>query len=74
MTSVVAVFHYQGTVGIEQAQNLGASYTHLGVRRIQVNEREHSIAVEYDATRMDVPGVAALLRRLRIPLTDQMHR
>ena len=68
MTTVVAVFKYQGTLGAKQAQNLGESYTHLGVRKIVVNEHEHTIAVEYDATRMDQNGVAALLRRMGVPL------
>ena len=68
MTTVIAVFKYQGTLGVKQAQNLSESYTHLGVRKIVVNEQEHTIAVEYDATRMDQNGVAALLRRLGVPL------
>ena len=68
MTTVVAVFKYQGTLGVKQAQNLGESYTHLGVRKIVVNEHELTIAVEYDATRMDQNGVAALLRRMGVPL------
>ena len=68
MTAVVARFQFQGTLSLRQAQNLGASYTHLGVRKIQVNESEETIAVEYDATRMDLAGVAALLRRLGVPI------
>ena len=70
MTSVVAVFKFQGKLGLRQAQNLGESFTQLGVRKIQVNEDEGTIAVEYDATRMDQPGVAALLRRLSIPVAE----
>ncbi|OFV99505.1 MAG: hypothetical protein A3H28_08675 [Acidobacteria bacterium RIFCSPLOWO2_02_FULL_61_28] len=68
MTTVVAVFKYQGTLGAQQAQNLGESTTRLGVRKIAVNAQERTIAVEYDATRMDHNGVAALLRRLGVPL------
>jgi hypothetical protein len=70
MTAVVAHFRFQGRLGLRQGQNLSASYTHLGIRRIQVDENEGSIAVEYDATRMDRAGVAALLRRLGIPVTE----
>jgi hypothetical protein len=47
---------------------LGESYTNLGVRHIAVDEAQQTIAVEYDATRMDRNGVAALLRRLGVPL------
>jgi hypothetical protein len=68
MTAVVAAFPYQGKLGMTQAQSLGLSYTHLGVRKIEVHEQEKMIRVEYDATRMDQHGVAALLRRLRIPI------
>ena len=68
MTLVVAVFPYQRTLGMKQAQKLGESYTHLGVRKIVVKEPERTIAVEYDATRMDQNGVVALLRRLGVPL------
>ena len=72
MTAVVTVFQFQGTLGLRQAQNLGESHTHLGVRKIQVNENEGTVAVEYDATRMDEASVAALLRRLGIPITKSM--
>jgi len=68
MTTVVAVFKYQGTLGAKQAQNLGESHTRLGIRKIVVNAQERTIAVEYDATRMDQNGVAALLRWLGVPL------
>jgi hypothetical protein len=68
MTSVVARFEYQGALSGKVAQKLGESYTHLGVRKISVNEAERIIAIEYDATRMDQNGVAALLRRLGVAL------
>ncbi|MGH9784070.1 MAG: hypothetical protein ACRD88_07775 [Terriglobia bacterium] len=68
MTTVVATFQYQRPLGGKEARKLGESYTHLGVRRIVVNEAGRTIAVEYDATRMDQNGVAALLRRWGVPL------
>ena len=70
MTAVTVVFKYQGTLGVRQAQKLGASYTHLGIRKIAVNEKEEALTVEYDATRMDANGVAALMRRLGVPLVE----
>ena len=70
MTSVVARFQYQGALSIKVAQRLGESYTHLGVRKIALNEAERTIAIEYDATRMDWNGVAALLRRLGVPVAE----
>ena len=70
MTAVVANFRCQGRLGLRQAESLGASYTHLGIRKIQVNEGDSTISVEYDATRMDQLGVAALLRRIGIPIAE----
>ena len=70
MTTVVATFQYQRPLGVKEAQKLGESYTHLGVRKIVVNEAERTISVEYDATRMDQNGVAALLRRWGVPLGE----
>ena len=71
MTSVVARFHYQGALGVKVAQRLGESYTHLGVRKIVVTEAESTIAIEYDATRMDQNGVTALLRRLGVAVASE---
>ena len=70
MTTVVAVFKYQGTLGTAHAQKLGESYIHLGVRRISVSAHEQNIAIEYDATRMDRNGVAALLRQLGVAIVE----
>jgi len=71
VTTVVAVFKYQGALGTQQALNLGGSYTNLGIRKIVVNHEEQYISVEYDATCMDQHGVAALLRRLGVPLLTE---
>ncbi len=70
MTTVETVFKYQGTLDSSQARNLAESFTHLGLRKVRVDEKEQTVAVEYDATRMDRHGVAALLLRLRIPVLD----
>jgi hypothetical protein len=70
MTTVVVVFKYQGVLGLAQGQKLGESYTHLGIRKVLVNEQDQTIAVEYDATRMDQNGVAALLRSLGVPVGE----
>lgn len=68
MTSVVAVFNLRDAISEQVAQRLGASYTNLGVRRISIDDAAPSISIEYDATRMDQLGVAALLRQLGVPI------
>jgi hypothetical protein len=73
MTSVVVRFSLQAAISDPVARRLGASYTQLGVRRISVDDAATSIAVEYDATRMDAPGVAALLRRFAVPIGEPLQ-
>ena len=70
MTSVVATFKYHGVLGSAQAEQLGQSYTQLGIRKIRVDAKEQTLNIEYDATRMDRNGVVALLRGLRFPLDE----
>ncbi len=72
MTTVVVVFRYQGGLNAAQAQKLGESYTSLGIRKITVSGNEQTIAIEYDATRMDQNGVAATLRMLGIPVVEHV--
>lgn len=72
MTTVVVIFKFQGELGSAVASKLGESYTHLGFRKIAVSEREQTITVEYDATRMDENGVAAKLRKLGVPIVEKV--
>jgi len=72
MTTVVVVFKYQAELGSAVARRLGESFTHLGFRKIAVNEREQTITIEYDATRMDENGVAAKLRTLGVPIAEKV--
>ena len=73
MTSVVATFRLTNKINETVARKLGASYTTLGVRRIWFDETIPSISMEYDATRMDALGVAALLRQLGVPIGESMN-
>jgi hypothetical protein len=43
-----------------------------GIRRIQFNEQERTIRVEYDATRLNEDIVAGLLRRAGIELKEKL--
>jgi hypothetical protein len=72
MTAVVATFKLTKSISEAVARKLGASYTVLGVRRIWVDESAPSISIEYDATRMDELGVAALLRQLGVPIGEPL--
>jgi hypothetical protein len=43
-----------------------------GIRRLQFNEPERTVRIEYDATRLNDATVAALLRRAGIAVCEQL--
>ena len=43
-----------------------------GIRRITFDEKEHIIRVEFDASRLKEPAVAALLRRAGIDVQEKL--
>ena len=43
-----------------------------GVRRITINDKEHIIKVEFDASRFKEPVVAGLLRGAGVDITERL--
>lgn len=43
-----------------------------GIRRIQFNEQDKTVRVEYDASRLKEPSVAGLLRRAGVDVTEKL--
>jgi hypothetical protein len=43
-----------------------------GIRRIQFNGREHTLRVEFDASRLNEDTVAGLLRRAGIDVREKL--
>ena len=72
MTAVDVCFRY-GNVPDERALlGIDRLWEVYGIRRIQFEEREHTVRVEYDATRFDEAMVAALLRRAGIDVREPL--
>ena len=44
-----------------------------GIRRIRFNEKEHTLRVEFDASRLNEEAVAGLLRRAGIDVREQIR-
>ena len=62
MTAVEVLFRY-GMPPTESAmQALGQMYDVYGIRRIRFSERERTLRIEYDATRLTEDAVEKLLR------------
>jgi hypothetical protein len=43
-----------------------------GIRKISFNEKEKTVRVEYDASRLQEPSVAALLRRAGVDVKEKL--
>ena len=73
MTAVEVVFRYQfpPTETVMRAMdNVREVY---GIRRVRFDEKERTVRVEYDATRLNEPTVAALLRRTGLDLGEKLQ-
>ena len=72
MTQMEVAYRYGGAPGEPAMRALDSLREVYGVRRIQVDEKERLVRVEYDASRFKEPVVAALLRRAGIDIEGKM--
>lgn len=72
MTAVDVCFRYGKHPGEREMRALDSVWEVYGIRRIQLDEKEQTIRVEYDATRLTEAVVAGLLRRAGIDLKEKM--
>jgi copper chaperone CopZ len=54
-------------------QALNRAWEVYGVRKIKFDAQEHTIRVEYDATRLNDGEIAAILRRAGIDLREKVQ-
>lgn len=62
MTSMDILFRYAGTLTGDQLQSLSRLADVYGIRRLRIDEAAGTLALEYDATRMDAARIEALVR------------
>jgi len=72
MTSLDVAFRYGKQPGPEEMRASDALREVYGIRRVAFNEKEKTVRVEFDASRMKEDTVAALLRRAGIDLTEKL--
>ena len=72
MTAVEVCFRYGTPPGEREMRALDRVWEVYGIRRIRFNEQEHTIRIEYDATRFNEDVVAGLLRRAGIDLQERV--
>jgi hypothetical protein len=72
MTAVDVCFRYGTLPGERELSSLDRVWEVYGIRRIQFNEKEQTIRVEYDATRLNEDVVSSLLRRAGIDIREKV--
>jgi len=62
MTPTDVVFRYGNAPGVREIRALDSVREVYGIRRISFDEKERTVRVEYDASRLKEDVVASLLR------------
>ena len=73
MTPTDVVFRYGSTPGVREIRALDSVREIYGIRRISFDEKERTVRVEYDASRLKEDVVASLLRRAGLDLRDRVQ-
>lgn len=72
MTALDVVFRYGFIPGEREMRALKNAWEVYGVRRISFDEKERTVRVEYDATRLSDAQVANILRGAGIDVRERV--
>lgn len=72
MTSLDVVFRYGRQPGAQELRAIDSLREVYGIRSVKFIEKEQTVRVEFDASRMNEDAVAALLRRAGVDLTEKL--
>jgi copper chaperone CopZ len=70
MTYLEIVFRYGATPGEAELRAIDAMREVYGVRRVQFNEKERTVRVEFDASRLKAETIAKLLRQAGVDVRE----
>lgn len=70
MTYLDVVFNYGATPGENELRAIDSMREVYGIRRVAFSSKEHTVRVEYDASRMNQEAVAKLLRQAGIDVRE----
>lgn len=73
MTMLEVVFRYGTPPGEKEMLALNNAWEVYGVRKIKFAEKDHTIRVEYDATRLSDDEIAGILLRAGIDLKEKVQ-
>lgn len=72
MTYLEVVFAYRSAPGERELVAIDGMREVYGVRRVQFNEKDRTVRVEFDASRLKQDAVAKLLRQAGIDLREPL--
>lgn len=72
MTAVEVMFRYGMPPAEEEMSALGQMNDVYGIRRVQFNEQQRTIRVEYDATRLNDATIENLLRQAGFDVRERL--
>jgi len=70
MTYLDVVFRYSSVPGENEMRAIDALREVYGIRRVQFNEKESTVRVEFDASRLKQDVVARLLRNAGVDVQE----
>ena len=73
MTSLDVVFRYGRQPGPDELRAIDSLREVYGIRSVKFNEKDNTVRVDFDASRMKDETVAALLRRAGIYLKEKLQ-
>ncbi|MBS1853005.1 MAG: hypothetical protein JST79_19040 [Acidobacteria bacterium] len=72
MTQLEVHYRYAATPTEPVMRALDAAREVYGIRAIHFNEKDRIVKVEFDASRLQEPSVAGLLRRAGLDIADKL--
>jgi hypothetical protein len=72
MTQLEVRYRYANPPTESEMRAIDAMREVYGIRRIAFDEKEKVVKVEFDASRLKEPGIAALLRRAGIDVQERL--
>jgi hypothetical protein len=72
MTQLEVRFRYGATPGEAQMRGVDTLRDVYGIRRVTFDEKQHVVRVEFDASRLKEPVIAALLRGAGIDVQEKL--
>jgi hypothetical protein len=72
MTYLEAAYRYQNPPGETELRAIDSMREVYGIQRIQFNEKERTVRVQFDASRLKSDAVARMLRQAGIDVVGQL--